>query len=101
MLAVGNMEPSGAACDTPPNDSPRTVEGSADQPAAVDGQCVPRGLSLAERVETGYVNPGWTGRTWADRLRQLADRCEALRPDLAAQYRTWAANVQKNGRGIA
>jgi len=52
--------------------------------------------SLAERVALGYVNPGWTPAAWADRLGQLADRCEALRPELAAQYRTWAANVRKN-----
>jgi hypothetical protein len=51
-------------------------------------------LSLAERVESGYVNPGWTPTAWAARLRQLADRCEALRPELAATYRRWAANVE-------
>ncbi len=50
-------------------------------------------LSLAERVESGYVNPGWTPRAWADRLRQLADRCQATRPDLAVTYRAWAKNV--------
>lgn len=59
------------------------------------------GLSLAERAATGYVNPGWTPRLWAFRLRELADRCAALRPDLAAQYRTWAANVLKNAAEFA
>ncbi len=53
----------------------------------------PHELSLAERVATGYVNPGWTPKAWAARLQQLADRCEALRPELAVQYRTWAGNI--------
>jgi hypothetical protein len=68
-----------------------------EQPGAAD---VPHELSLAERVETGYVNPGWTAQAWADRLCQLAERCEGLRPKLAAQCRTWAANVRKNEKGL-
>lgn len=58
-------------------------------------------LSLVERVESGYVNPGWQAHAWADRLRQLAGRCEQQRPELAAQYRTWATNVENNGREFA
>ncbi len=61
----------------------------------------PHELSLAERIESGYVNPGWTPAAWAARLQQLADRCEAIRPELAAQYRAWAANVRENERGLA
>jgi len=53
----------------------------------------PHELSLAERVAMGYVNPGWTAESWRDRLHQLADRCETLRPELAAQYRAWARNA--------
>jgi hypothetical protein len=59
---------------------------------------VPHELSLAERVESGYVNPGWTSQAWADRLCQLADRCEALRPEVATQYRLWAMNVRTKKR---
>jgi hypothetical protein len=61
----------------------------------------PHELPLAERVESGCVNPGWTAQAWADRLCQLADRCETLHPELAAQYRTWAANVAKNEKALA
>lgn len=68
-----------------------------ERPGACDA---PHELSLAERVECGYVNPGWTPAAWADRLRQLADRCEALRPKLAAQYRRWATNVLRNRREL-
>jgi hypothetical protein len=60
---------------------------SVSQATASEEQGLPHELSLAERVEAGYVNPGWTPAVWADRLQQLADRCEVLRPELAAQYR--------------
>ncbi|MGD8451996.1 MAG: hypothetical protein PVJ57_09280 [Phycisphaerae bacterium] len=55
----------------------------------------PHELSLAERVETGYVNPGWQPAAWAERLRQLADACEKMHPDTATRYRAWAANVTR------
>ena len=61
----------------------------------------PHELSLAERVETGYLNPGWTSAAWAHRLQQLADRCEGTRAGTAETYRLWAANVKKNERGLA
>ena len=64
--------------------------GGVSRPAAPEP---PHELSLAERVESGYVNPGWTPKAWANRLCQLADRCAALRPELGATYRTWAKNV--------
>jgi hypothetical protein len=67
-----------------------------DAPEGEDHTDAPHELSLAERVESGYVNPGWTAQAWTDRLRQLADRCQPLGPALAAQYRTWAANVERN-----
>ena len=57
----------------------------------------PHEPSLTERVEAGYVNPGWTPAAWARPLQQLADRCEVGRPDLAETCRAWAANVQKRG----
>lgn len=68
-----------------------------EAPAHLTSNDVPHELSLAERVETGYVNPGWTPGAWAARLRQLAERCEAFRPKLAGQYREWAANVERAG----
>lgn len=51
-------------------------------------------LSYDERIATGLVNPGWTAEDWRDRLIQLADRCEAIRADLAIDYRRWAANIR-------
>jgi hypothetical protein len=62
---------------------------------------IPHEPSLAERIEQGYINAGWTPAAWAERLQQLAERCEALRPGLAALYRKWAANVMKNSQGLA
>lgn len=56
---------------------------------------VPHELSLAERIATGHVNVGWTPSAWANRLLDLAERCQATRPEVAAQYRTWAANVRE------
>lgn len=75
--------------------------GRPSAPAGGSRPAVPHELSLAERIECGYVNPGWTARAWANRLRQLADRCEAIRPEVAAQYRTWATNVSENEKGLA
>jgi hypothetical protein len=69
------------------------LTGENDRPGVV-----PHEPSLAERVAAGYVNPGWHPSAWADRLEQLAARCERLRPRLAAEYRDWAANVRKAGK---
>jgi hypothetical protein len=41
----------------------------------------------------GLVNPGWTPTGWRDRLRQLADACEAVRPDLAGEHRANANRI--------
>lgn len=43
----------------------------------------------------GLVNPGWTARAWRDRLRQLADRCATVRPDLAAVHRERANRIDE------
>ena len=56
------------------------------------------GPCLAECLAIGYVNPGWTPGSWAVRLRQLADRCEGVRPKLAGEYRIWAGNIERKGR---
>ncbi len=72
-------------------DAPNTPHGSANQ---TDHE-----LSLDERVAIGYANPGWRPAQWAARLLQLASACESLRPDLAAKYRRWAANVLLKGAG--
>jgi len=78
----------------PPAHAPDTG-GRVGQPATKEAVVsVPHELSLAERVASGYVNPGWSATAWAARLRQLADRCAAVRPELAATYRQWAANVE-------
>jgi hypothetical protein len=42
----------------------------------------------------GNVPRGWRASDWADRLEQLAGRCERLHPDKAARYRRWAAVVR-------
>lgn len=49
---------------------------------------------LRARAGRGDVNAGWTPAAWAERLEQMAGRCEALQPELAASYRQWAAKVK-------
>ena len=71
-----------------------------NQPFAADDTCHTEDLSreaarqLERRGRTGYVMPGWSAGSWAKRLRQLAASCESLAPELAAEYRRWAANVK-------
>jgi len=66
-------------------------------PAESSAPSILHELSFTERIESGYVNPGWTATSWARRLRQLANACDALRPDRAGDLRRWAHNVE--GRG--
>ena len=63
-------------------------------PLATRSPRAPVELSYEERIDQGFVNPGWAPDAWRDRLLQLADRCEAVRPDLASDYRRWAANIR-------
>lgn len=49
---------------------------------------------LNRKIAEGYVNPGWRPQDWAARLRQLAQRCEELHPQHAADLRAWAAAVE-------
>lgn len=109
LLALLGQQPpaSGPPPVTPPPQAPATAPaappasapdppGGVGRPVAKQGRAtVPHELSLAERVACGYVNPGWRPLNWAARLRQLAARCEALRPELAELYRRWAHNVTK------
>lgn len=53
-------------------------------------------MKLQEQVETGRVMPGWMPESWVSRLRNLADACNELRPDLSAAYREWADRVAAN-----
>lgn len=76
--------------------SPTSGGDRPEAPARQDSCDVPHELSLAERAETGFINPGWRPQDWACRLRQLAERCETVHPELAATYRAWAANVLRN-----
>jgi hypothetical protein len=56
---------------------------------------------LQTKIRQGYVERGWQPRGWAARLRQLADRCEAMHPDRAAELRQWADNVDRRPRAPA
>ena len=53
-------------------------------------------MKLQEQVESGRVMPGWIPESWVTRLRNLADACNALRPDLSAAYRAWADRIEAN-----
>jgi len=74
--------------------APTGVIGRPNAPAGGELSGPPHELSLDDRVESGYVNPGWTPRAWSRRLQQLADRCEGTRPEVAGMYREWATNVE-------
>lgn len=67
---------------------------AAKPPQAMQDDPTPKEPSYCDRIRAGYVNPGWTAEAWRDRLLQLAERCEAVRPDLAIDYRRWAANIR-------
>lgn len=45
-------------------------------------------------MEFGDICAGWTPAGWAAELRRKADRCDQYRPDIAAYYRAWAADVE-------
>lgn len=104
ILRLGAPPESPQGCQNSRTAAAAPPPGRVGRPSAAAGGSrpeAPHELSLAERIEYGYVNPGWTAQAWASRLRQLADRCEAIRPEVAAQYRTWAANVLENEKGLA
>ena len=52
-------------------------------------------MTTGEKVASGFVMPGWTPREWARNLRRLARLCEAMKPQLAAEMREWADNVER------
>ena len=47
-------------------------------------------------LKFGEVPEGWDGKRWSRRLRQLAESCEQLRPDLALLYREWSEKIEKS-----
>lgn len=102
-LLAPERPPAVAAPPEAPPEAPAAPPVSAPDPSGTPGRplmkearaTVPHELSLNERVASGYINPGWSPADWAARLRQLANRCEAVRPELAATYRRWAANIEK------
>lgn len=64
---------------------PAKAETAAPTPARTD---------LAAKIAAAHVNPGWRPQDWAARLRQLAERCEAIHPERAADLRAWAEAVE-------
>lgn len=49
---------------------------------------------LRTKSAQGYLMPGWRRAAWAARLRQLANRCQSLHPELTAAYRQWATKLE-------
>ena len=49
---------------------------------------------ILRRIREGHVEAGWTPESWVERLRQLADACESVNAQRAAELRTWASNVR-------
>lgn len=45
------------------------------------------------------VPAGWGAGRWCDRLRQLADACEVVRPDLAAKHHADADRLEQVIKG--
>lgn len=46
-------------------------------------------------MEFGDIAAGWTPKSWATELRRKADRCLNYRPDIAAYYERWAADIEQ------
>lgn len=44
-------------------------------------------------MQFGDICAGWKPDAWATELRRKADRCDEYRPDIAAYYRSWAADI--------
>jgi len=49
---------------------------------------------IEQKIATAYVERGWRAEDWVARLRQPADRCQALHPARAAALRRWADAVE-------
>lgn len=42
--------------------------------------------------------PGWDRDDWITELRRKATACEAMRPDLARDYRGWADDLEAESK---
>ncbi len=49
---------------------------------------------LESENATKVVPDGWAPERWADRLEELADKCESVNPDKAAEHRKTAAEIR-------
>ncbi len=83
MLAGGSVGSGVAERGTPPHEPARVTEDPDNVRVRPDGSSVPHELSLAERVEAGYVNPGWprgfgSSPTGAKRSTRSARRCTVV-----------------------
>lgn len=47
-----------------------------------------------DHMAFGDVCAGWTPSSWAIELRRKAERCDTYRPDIAENYRRWAADIE-------
>lgn len=48
----------------------------------------------AEAMVFGDICAGWSPASWAAELRRKAGTCDAYRPDIAENYRRWAADIE-------
>ena len=52
------------------------------------------GESDPQSMAREIPNPGWTAEGWAQYLCYKADRCQETAPELAAEYRERAKNIE-------
>lgn len=50
---------------------------------------------VSGRLQFGDVCAGWRPSGWARELRRMATFCENHEPAIAAEYRAWAADIQR------
>ena len=62
-------------------------------PTQPSDKAKPRFRYVDGPLALGDIPAGWTPADWHDRLRYRADQCEALHPDKASMYRSWADQI--------
>ncbi len=58
------------------------------------GPTLPHRNSICARSLGELVPDGWLPGRWVERLEELADKCDSVNPDKAAEHRKTAAEIR-------
>jgi hypothetical protein len=83
-----------SAPETPLKNPPDGAENAVCGDSGDSGVCGGRGGDYRDPAGEN-VPDGWTPTAWADRLRQLADKCETIHPERAAELRARAEAIRR------